>query len=372
MTRFAPRLLVLLATTALAGCTMLAGEPELKETLGVTEKPQTARNFANDIDGNVRQAQLLRLAGKHDEAIQILSQLTLIAADDARVVGEYGKALAQKGRAQDATQFLRRAIDLAPNDWTLYSALGVAYDQTGDQLSARAAYERALAIQPGEASVLNNYALSRMLAKDPEGARTLIALAQATGATGDEKIARNVALINEMAAPKVAAAAPAQVAGNPAGKITNGPAAALPAPTPQMAKASPPAARPMPPIAVVETPGEAPGSPNNANEVSRRLASQSPVAAPAASDAPRSLVPVDQFLAAPPEVNQAAVALPQQQAAIPLPPLAERRVVMQAVPFDPLAGPVKPRPKPKAVAAKTAAPVKQAEVPSLRVSNEQY
>ena len=354
MTRFAPRLLVLLATTALAGCTMLA-EPDLKETLAVTEKPQTARNFANDIDGNVRQATLLRLAGKNDEAIQILSQLTLIAADDARVVGEYGKALAQKGRAQDATQFLRRAIDLSPNDWTLYSALGVAYDQTGDQVNARAAYEHALVLRPGEASILNNYALSRMLANDPENARTLIAAAQATGATGDEKIARNVALINDMSASKAAAA--------------------LPAPLPQLAKAVPQPAKPTPPIEVVETPAVANNAPRAlAGEVARQLASQSPVAAPAASNAPRTLVPVDQFQAAPPEVSQAAVVLPQQQAAIVMPPLQERRVVMQAVPFDPLAGPVKPRPtaKPKAVAAKKSAPVQQAQVPSLRITNEQY
>src|SRR6478609_123189 len=173
MTRFAPRLLAVLTATALAGCSMLGSEPDLKDKLGVNEKPKPLANVANDVDGNVRQAQLLRLAGKPDEAIQILSQLTLVAADNPRVVGEYGKALAQKGRGQDAAQFLRRAIELAPNDWSTYSALGVAFDQTGDQVNARAAYERALSLKPGDASVLNNYALSRMLAKDPEGARQL-------------------------------------------------------------------------------------------------------------------------------------------------------------------------------------------------------
>jgi Flp pilus assembly protein TadD len=365
-------LLAFLSASALAGCTMLGSEPELAEKLGVNEKPQPIQSIANDLEGNVRQAQLLRLAGKHDEAIQILSQLTLIAADNPRVVGEYGKALAQRGRAKDATQFLRRAIELDPNDWTLFSALGVAYDQSGDQVNARAAYERALSMRPGEASVLNNYALSRMLAKDPETARALIAQAQSTATPGDEKIARNVALINEMAPPpEVAAAAkPAQVASAAARTNVTGPAAALPAPTPQVARAMPQAARPLPPIPVVQTPiaaNDAPrdvspseAGPRNASDIARRLASQSPVAA----GAPRSLVPVDEFLAAPPEVNQAAIVLPQT---------AERRVVMQAVPFDPLAGPVKPRAtaKPKAVAARPA-PQKNAQVPSLRVANEQY
>jgi Flp pilus assembly protein TadD len=361
MTRFAPRLLVLLAATSLAGCTGMAGMMDDAQTPTATAgKPAPIKNIANDLDGNVRQAQLLRLAGKHDEAIQILSQLTLIAADDARVVGEYGKALAQKGRSQDATQFLLRAVVLAPTDWTLYSALGVAYDQVGDQVNARAAYERALSIRPSEASVLNNYALSRMLAKDPEGARALIAKAQAAGTPGDEKIARNVALINEIA-PQEAAAAPkpAQVASAPTKPVAPPPAAATkPAAAPQAA-----ARLVLPPIPVVAAPNEAP---RDANDVARRLASQSPVGGPVAVGAPRTLTPVDQFLAAPPEVNQAAVVLPQQQA-------AGRRVVMQAVPFDPLAGPVKPRPASKPVAAaKKAAPVKQAQVPSLRIATEQY
>ena len=72
----------------------------------------------------------------------------LVASDDPRVVAEYGKSLAQKGRAQDAVEFLNRAIELSGNDWTLYSALGVSYDQLGNQTAARTAYEHALALKP--------------------------------------------------------------------------------------------------------------------------------------------------------------------------------------------------------------------------------
>jgi Flp pilus assembly protein TadD len=196
MPRFAPRLLaILMASAALAGCSMMGGNATLAEK-AVNEKIPAPKNVATDLDGNLRQAQLLRLAGKHDEAIRILSQLMLVAADDGRIVGEYGKALAQRGRSHDATQFLRRAVELSPNEWSFFSALGVAYDQTGDQVNARAAYDRALALRPGDSSVLNNYALSRLLAKDPEGARQMIAMAQSTSQPGDEKIARTVALIN--------------------------------------------------------------------------------------------------------------------------------------------------------------------------------
>jgi hypothetical protein len=123
----------------------------------------------------------------------------LVASDDPRVIGEYGKTLTEKGRAQDAVQFLTRATQLQPGDWSLYSALGVAYDQVGDQSSARMAYEHALKLNPTEPSILNNYALSRMLANDPDTARQLIARAEAAGGSSDAKIARNIELVNQLA-----------------------------------------------------------------------------------------------------------------------------------------------------------------------------
>jgi len=165
---------------------------------------------SQDLDGSIRQAQLLRVAGQYEDAVKHLSQIMLVAADDPRVVTEYGKTLAAMGRASDAVNFLTRAQQLSPNDWTVYSALGVAYDQTGDQIKAAAAYEHALALKPGESSVLNNYALSRMLAKDPDGAKRLIAIAESAGGGTDPKIAHNIAMIKGLAPVEaVAANAPA-------------------------------------------------------------------------------------------------------------------------------------------------------------------
>jgi Flp pilus assembly protein TadD len=349
MTRFSPRLLpVLLCAAALGGCsmsTMMGGDAPER----TVAKAPPAQGYANDIDGNVRQAQLLRLAGKHDEAIQILSQLTLIAADNPRVVGEYGKALAQKGRAQDATQFLRRAIELSPDDSSLYSALGVAYDQTADHVSARASYERALMLRPGDAMVLNNYALSRMMAKDPDGARRLIALARGANAT-DEKIARNVEMINRMAPDGTIAPAPRPVAVAAAGKGSPAPVAETPRPAQVVAPAQV-ARAPQPPIPVTDA----------ATDVALAVAARTAQA----DAAPRTLV---QPQAAPSaaELEMTALAVAEQTAP------QERRVVMQAVPFDPLAGPVKAKPRPRVAAAKKAQPTRQAEVPSLRVATESY
>jgi Flp pilus assembly protein TadD len=353
MPRSTPRLVVLLlAAGALTGCAGLSDAPR---TVAVPDKPQPQAAVANDIEGNLRQAKLLRAAGSYDDAIHILSQLMLAAADDPRVVSEYGKALAQKGRAQDATQFLRRAIELSPGDWTLYSALGVSYDQLGDQANARLAYEHALMLRPNEASVLNNYALSRMLAKDPDGARALIARAQtAAGAHPNAKIARNVALIDDMA-PQKAAAAQKPVAVAAAPKPAPRTAAAAKT-TPKLADAAP-----QPPVAVPPAASK-PTGPRSASDVARLLASQNPVAN--ATAAPRPLA------------AQVAAAQPMPQ--------NTSGVVMQAVPYDPYAGPVA-RKKPKTVAQadthkadthkakpEQTAAAKPGVVPQLRVAAGDY
>lgn len=207
MTRFtSPLIVILLCGTALAGCASdggIFGAPDShKKAAAASDAPAKASEIANlptDVEGGVRQAQEMRLAGHYDEAIHTLSQLMLVASDDPRVVGEYGKTLAEQGRAQEAVQFLTRATELQPSEWSFYSALGVSYDQLGNQSSARAAYEQALKLRPGEASILNNYALSRMMANDPQGARELMARAENAGGASDPKIARNIELVNKLA-----------------------------------------------------------------------------------------------------------------------------------------------------------------------------
>ena len=189
----------------------------------------------------------------------------------------------QQGRSGDAAQFLRRAVELQPNDWSIYSALGVAYDQLSDPLNAKLAYEHALALKPGEPAILNNYAMSRMLAGDTASARILMAQAQASGST-DPKIVRNLALLNSVA-----------------------PAPAMPARPPVPALASTPP-QPRAPVARNEFP---------------------PVTMPAHG--------------VPTAITRGAT-----------------RIVMQEVPFDPLAGPVGRAVHPS---AKPAKPVKVARTP---------
>lgn len=199
-----------LCAGALAACSAGADHITLPSETSGDNAP-----MGSDLTAAIRQAQLLRLKGDLDGTTRILSQLMLAAPDDPRVVGEYGKLLVQQGRTADAVQFLQRAIELQPEEWTFYSALGVAYDQNNDRDRAKLAYEHALSLKPSEAVVLNNYAMSRMLAGDTPAARSLLMQAQATGST-DPKIAQNLALLNAMSPT---------------------PMAALPAPAPAMAAA---------------------------------------------------------------------------------------------------------------------------------------
>jgi Flp pilus assembly protein TadD len=276
-TLFVPSLVALLLSCSALSSTAQAGwfSSDSKPATPAAKTDGKAQQPAATLDDSVRQAQMLRLAGNYTEALNHLSQLMLVAADDPRVVSEYGKTLVSMGRADEAEKFLTRAQQLQPNDWTIYSALGVAYDQIGNPRDAQTSYERALVLKPGEPSVLSNYALSRMLAKDPDMARKLADRADiANAAAHDDKIARDIALIRSTApvADTFAVNTPAP----------------SPSPTPTAA----------PHMAVAAAP----------------LAPPRPVAA-------------NSMIQAQPQVSQM---LNQQP----------RGVVMQAVPVDPLAGPV--------------------------------
>lgn len=159
-----------------------------------------------DVSVFLAQAQQARKSGDLPMAIKVLSQLVLVAPDDARVLGEYGKALAAYGRSDDAIAFLDRAIQLQAGDWTLYSAQGVAYDQEGKYQSAQLSYAHALELKPGEVAVINNDALSHMQSGDYAGAEDL--LNRVSRDSPDyARISNSVALLQKLkpAAPAAAA-----------------------------------------------------------------------------------------------------------------------------------------------------------------------
>jgi Flp pilus assembly protein TadD len=351
MNRFVPRLMVLfLCGSALAGCadttsvSPLANKTAADKTK--TDASDITKTPVNDLESGVRQAQLLRQAGHYDDAVHILSQLMLVASDDARVVGEYGKTLAQMGRAQDATQFLTRAVELQSNDWTLYSAMGVAYDQLGDQNAARGAYEHALALNPTESSVLNNYALSRMLANDPVGAHQLMDRVRVAGGTLDPKIVRNMALMNELAPPAttpVASLPPP--AAMPQTAVAVAPAPKIGSPRPLQ----PQAAQPAPVVVMQPVPVDAAAGP------ATKAAADSPKADPVKPHVPvKAIAKADK----PVPVIQPAAVTPKPVVAV-----AKADKPVPDAKTTPAASPVS-NDKPAVATAKTA-PVVAAAAPNL-------
>lgn len=341
--RFLPALAL-----CLLGCTALSSTAQAgwfgfgadKKDTASDKASRDAAAPAGDLDGSIRQAQLLRLSGNYPEAIRHLSQLMLVAADDNRVISEYGKTLAAMGHAQEAVSFLTRAQQLQAGDWSIYNALGVAYDEMDKQDDARTAYEHALTLKPGEPAVLNNYALSRMLAKDPDGARKLIARAEMAGGASDPKIARNIAMIKKLAPD---AADTGYAANAPAAHVAT--AVAPAAPQARVVQAAPQArvVQTAPRVAVASQPMAAPQARVEQAAPQARVEQTAPVGLniPSPSGAPRPL-----------QAANSGVIQAQPQL---LPQLQPRGVVMQRVPFDPLAGPVNSASHaPRALAAKPA------------------
>jgi len=263
-----------------------------QQTADGVQETSLAKTLAANLDSEIDKARTQRALGDYHSAAKALAQMMLVAPDDVRVVSEYGKVLVAMGRSDDAIEFLKRALELNNNDWTLYSAIGAAFDQKNKFDDARIAYQRGLQLSPNSAALLNNYAMSRMLAGDLPAAQGLIARAQMAG--NDPKIAHNAALMADLRGGKTPRIAPAAAA-----------AAPEPAPAPKQVTAH---AQPLP-------------------------VARAPLPAPvvAKADAPQ-VVKTD-----------------------------AGRVMMQAVPKDPLAGPVE---------TASAKPVAVTATPDLRAASD--
>ena len=271
--------------------------------------PSSVGSMPTTLEGQIQRAKTLRQQGELKEAADSLRQLMLVAGSDPRVADEYGKVLAQRGYAKDAVVQLQHAVQLNGNDWTLYSALGVAYDQLDDHANARKAYDRALAMKPGDPSVLNNYAVSRMLAGDYDGA--IQTLTHLKAVSSDPKIMANLEKAEELKAAHPQAKAPIAMAA-----ATKTPPSVAVASLPPPAKSS-----------SLVGPQKAPIDPQVA---SARTANAAPHTLGQASS-----------------LQIAAVAAAKADT-------GAKNVVMQKVPVDPMAGPVK-----VATSKSSAAPAKK-------------
>ena len=101
-----PPLFTTTALTALAvlgaGCASTPTPvPKATATVAAQKAPDAtaasipAADPIHNLDTGFQQAQALRAQGKLADATRVLAQLVLVAPDDARIVGEYGKVLVQ-------------------------------------------------------------------------------------------------------------------------------------------------------------------------------------------------------------------------------------------------------------------------------------
>jgi Flp pilus assembly protein TadD len=148
----------------------------------------------NNIRAAVGLLQSLREVGAIDQANSVATQILASKPSDAAIVGEVGKVRLAGGQLNEAIKLLQRAGELDAQDWKSRSALGVAYDRLGDARKAEESYQAALAVSPNNASVLNNFALSRAMANDLSTARDLLQRA-VSSANGDLRVRQNLALI---------------------------------------------------------------------------------------------------------------------------------------------------------------------------------
>lgn len=139
-------------------------------------------------------AKALHALDQNAQAVAVLQGLAITYPDDMKVLGAYGKALADAGRVGQAAEILQKAHTPERPDWSILSTQGSLADQLGDHEAARGYYESALKIRPNEPTVLSNLGLSYALAKNLPRAEETLRLA-ASQPTADMRVRQNLALV---------------------------------------------------------------------------------------------------------------------------------------------------------------------------------
>jgi Flp pilus assembly protein TadD len=139
-------------------------------------------------------ANVLRMAGRTDQALAVMRQTAIYLPNDREVLAAYGKALAGAGQFDGALDAIRRAQRPEFPDWKLLSAEGAILDQQGHPQEARALYNKALDIQPNEASIQSNLGMSYLLEGDLKTAESYFSSA-ARSPGADSTVRQNLALV---------------------------------------------------------------------------------------------------------------------------------------------------------------------------------
>ena len=138
-----------------------------------------------DPTASIMFARALRQQGRFGQAVAVMQTALAKNPKDEVLLGEYGKALADKGDLAGAADALARSYTPDRPRWDILTAQGSVADQLGDHASAQQFYGRSLAIRPNEASTLADLGLSLALTKRLPEAETALRRAAADPAAGD-------------------------------------------------------------------------------------------------------------------------------------------------------------------------------------------
>ena len=147
-----------------------------------------------DPDAAIRYALALRKSGQRAQASAVLEQASIHHPNNRKLLGAYGRALADVGNLPQALEVLGRAHTPDQPDWRILSAQGAVLDQMGRYDEARRYYNTALKIAPDEPVVLSNLGLSYALSKDLAQAETTLRRAAERAGT-ERRVRQNLALV---------------------------------------------------------------------------------------------------------------------------------------------------------------------------------
>jgi Flp pilus assembly protein TadD len=201
--------LAIVAVIGVAGCSKglrdVTGSIGASQATTLPQEDGALRRFAEDwgrrYDANRKDkataftyARALHALDQNAQAVAVLQGLAIQNPEDMKVLGAYGKALADAGRLKEAADILSRAHTPERPDWSVLSTQGSIADQLGSHEEARGYYEAALKIKPNEPTVLSNLGLSHALARQlPRAEETLVQAVHQPSA--DARVRQNLALV---------------------------------------------------------------------------------------------------------------------------------------------------------------------------------
>jgi Flp pilus assembly protein TadD len=163
------RLILLAVAFLLSAC---SHEGDSTATLGAAGMSRERK--AESAAVMLARAEELRAAGKPIQALSRLAEAHQRYPDDAAIASAYGRVALLLGHDAVAAPLLAQAVAANPRDWRALSGQGVLESRRGRLPDARRALVQAHMVSAGEAVILNNLAVSHLLAGEVAAAASLL------------------------------------------------------------------------------------------------------------------------------------------------------------------------------------------------------